>query len=93
MFLWGILEEFVGLLDSLFNGDSRHYNKSLVAYYLHIVGYHTCKSKSFCWHRDLHFKVLHATCPIDYFAIITHRILRSLIRCSKVSQTFWNLRS
>ena len=92
MFLWGILEELVGLLDSLFNGDSRHHNKRLVAYYLHVVGYSTYESKVF-GHCDLHFKILHAACSIDYIKIIAHRILRSLIKVSKVSHTFWNLRS
>ena len=92
MFLWGILEECVGLLDSLFNRDSRHYNKSLVAYYLHVVGHSTHESKVF-WHRHLHFKILHAACSINYFLVIAHRILRSWIMVSKVSQTFWNLRS
>jgi len=92
MFLWGILEEFVGLLDSLFNGQRRHYHKCLVAHYLHVVRYATSKTKIF-WHFHLHFKVLHAACSINYVKMIAHRILRSWISVSKVSQTFWNLRS
>ena len=92
MFLWGILEKLVGFLDSLFNGDSRHYNKCLVTNYLHVVRYATHKSKVF-WNCDLHFKVLHAACSINHLKIIAHRILRSWISVSKVSQTFWNLRS
>jgi len=92
MFLWGVLEEFVGFLDSLFNGHSRHYNKSLVTNYLHVVRYTAHKSEVF-GHRHLHFKVLHAACSINYLEIVAHRILRSLISVSKVSQTFWNLRS
>ena len=92
MFLWGILEKLVGFLNSLFNGDSRHYNKSLVTYYLHVVRYATHKSEVFR-HCDLHFEVLHAACPINHVKMIAHRILRSWISVSKVSQTFWNLRS
>ena len=92
MFLWGVLEECVGLLDSLFNGDSRYYNKSLVAHYFHVVRYAASKTEVF-WHFNLHFKILHATCSINHVKIIAHRILRSLIKASKVSHTFWNLRS
>ena len=92
MFLSGILEEFVGFLDSLFNGKRRHCHKSLVAHYLHVIGYSTHESKVF-WHFHLHFKILHAACSINYFLVIAHRILRSWIMVSKVSQTFWNLRS
>ena len=92
MFLWGILEKLVGLLDSLFNGHSRHYHKRLVAQYHHVVRYAIHKSEVF-WHCDLHFKVLHAACSIDHVVIVAHRILRSWISVSKVSQTFWNLRS
>ena len=92
MFLWGILEKLVGFLDSLFNCKSRHHNKRLVTYYLHIVRNATSKSEAF-WHCHLHFKVLHAACSVDHFVIVAHRILRSLISVSKVSQTFWNLRS
>ena len=92
MFLWGILEKLVGFLDSLFNGDSRHYHKSLVAHYLHVIGYSTHESKVF-WHSHLHFKILHAACSVDHFVIVAHRILRSWIMVSKVSHTFWNLRS
>ena len=92
MFLWGILEEFVGLLDSLFNGQRRHCHKRLVAHYFNVVRYSAHKSKVF-WYCDLHFKILHAACSINYVKMIAHRILRSLISSSKVSQTFWNLRS
>ena len=92
MFLWGILEKLVGLLDSLFNGQGRHHDKSLVAHYLHVVRYATHKSEVFR-HYYLHFKVLHAACPINHVKMIAHRILRSWISVSKVSQTFWNLRS
>jgi hypothetical protein len=28
-------------------------------------------------HCDLHFKVLHAACSINYLEIVAHRILRS----------------
>ena len=92
MFLSGVLEKLVGFLDSLFNGKRRHCHKSLVAHYLHVVRYATSKTETF-WHRHLHFKILHAACPINYIKMIAHRILRSLISSSKVSQTFWNLRS
>ena len=92
MFLLGILEKLVGLLDSLFNGDSRHYNKSLVAHYFHVVRYATHKSKVF-WNCDLHFKILHAAYSINYFLVIAHRILRSWIMVSKVAHNLSNLRS
>ena len=92
MFLWGILEKLVGFLDSLFNGDSRHYHKSLVAHYLHVVRYSTHKSEVFR-HCDLHFKILHAACSVNYVKIITQRILRSWIKVSKVFHNLSNLRS
>ena len=76
MFLSGVLEKLVGFLDSLFDGKSRHYHKGLVAQDLHIVRNSTRKLKVF-GHCDLHFKVLHAACSINYLEIVAHRILRS----------------
>ena len=92
MFLWGILEEFVGFLDSLFDGKRRHYHKSLITHYLHVVRYATSKTEV-VWHFHLHFKILHAACSVNHVKIIAHRILRCLIMCSKVAHNLSNLRS